>query len=535
MFSSFLLAALIPLVAAAPGPVTTIRIETQEDFDALGTQILKALSEQVSRVEVSFRKGTYYFSEDHINLQEPHAGNTTIVLDGNGSVLLGKGEDYRLRQGRAAFSGTYLPTDGFYSLGDGKLLSPYSPVRKARSAVGSAGKGLYRMRVSESDLRKKECKDTYVVLSEWYRTRRYPVVEIRKGYLYFRSEDPLLEMNWDIRYGQTFPKYVFVNHPGYGDVSVQGGTVRSSSARVHRSTASRFIWAWTGELGRLEVRNFTFAGNGGKDPLIMLYCTAMHSSEFSHCRFSGIQHCALSVHRVDNVSIHDNVFEDCFREVVYSDMFARNSEIFANRFTNSGCAFEGTAVIRTEGGGMHVHDNYLTDFTYAGILAGVHYTNDQPVITSGVIERNELCQSESFRAEPSRTLMDCGAIYVRTMNTDLVIRDNYIHDYAGTKDYRGIFGDDGASHVTVVDNVITGIPKGNCIDFRRVPEVLTLPDSHAREANVHNRIEGNQVDGTVRFETRGGQDGCVKGKNPVLKTDTQKQQAEKVWRKAGNK
>ena len=530
MFFSLFLSAVVPVLAS--GSVKTIAVRNQQDFDGLGKEIREALDDHVARVEVTFRAGTYYFSEDHIDLDAPDAPNTTIVLDGNGSVLLGKGDDFDLVRGQASFAGTYLPTDGFFRIDDGKMLSPYGPVRKARSAVVSVGKGIYRLKVSENNLEQKKCKDIYVVLSEWYRSHRYPVVQIRKGYLYFKSEDPLQEMNWDIRYGKTYPKYVFVNHPAYGDVCVQDGKIRSSSGKVHRSVASRFIRVWGGQLGRLEMRNFTFAGNGGENPLIMLYCTSMHSSEFSHCRFSGIQHCALSVHRVDNASIHDNVLEDCFREAVFSDMFARKTEIFSNRFTNMGCAFEGTAVIRSEGGNMHVHDNYLEDFTYAGILTGVHYTNDQPVITSGCIERNELCQSEGFRKEPSRTLMDCGAIYVRTMNKDLVIRDNFIHDYIGTKDYRGIFGDDGASHVTVTGNVVIDISQGNCIDFRRVSGVLTLKDSHATEANVHNRIEGNQVDGNVLFETRGGDDGCFSGTNPVLRTKAQKEQAERAWRKA---
>ena len=502
MSFSFLLSVLIPVMVTST--VKTIEIRSQQDFDGLGKEIRQAMEERMIRVEVSFRPGTYYFSENHIDLDTPDAPDMTVILDGNGSILLGKGDDYQLRHGQATFAGTYLPTDGFLSIDEGKLLSAYSPVRKARSAVVSVGKGIYRMKVLEKNLGKKKCKDVYVVLSEWYRSHRYPVVEIRKGYLYFKSADPLSEMNWDIRYGQTYPKYVFVNHPEYGDVSVNDGVIRSSSTKIHRSVASCFLRVWSGRLGRMEVRNFTFAGNGGKEPLMMLYCTAMESSEFSHCRFSGIQYRAVSVHRVDNASIHDNVFEDCFRETVFSDLFARNRNIVSSAICH-----------------------------YIGILTGVHYTNDQRVITSGLIERNELCQSEAFRKEPTRTLMDCGAVYVRTMNVDVLIRDNYIHDYTGTKDYRGIFGDDGASHVTVTDNLVTGISQGNCIDFRRVPGVLTLKDSHAKEANVHNRIERNQVDGNVLFETWGGNDGCYLGVNPVLKTEAQKEEAERAWRKTG--
>lgn len=482
----------------------TIRVRSQQDFDRLDASVEAALSAGEKRIEVLFDKGCYVFSEDHLRLEYPAAEGTTLVLDGNGSMLVGEGEDYVLTGGKARFRGDYLPTDGFCSLETGGMLSPCSPVRKARSFVLPVGNGLYRIRTREADREESACKDLYVVISQWYRSGRYPVTRIRRGYIYFRTEEPLTELNGDLRYGQTYPKYMFYNHPEYSGFSCSGGWLRAPVPRVHRSRASRFLTLWGGSLGRLEIRNFHFAGNGGTDYLIQLFRTEMESAEVSGCRFSGLQDRALSTHYIRNVSFRDNAVEDCFRMVLYLDMFSPGARVYGNTFRNIGCAFDGTAVMESLGADMHVHDNVFVDFTYAGILTGIHFTNENPVSTSGFIENNELYQTEAYRREPSRTLMDCGAIYIGTMNRDLTIRNNYIHDYTGTKDYRGIFGDDGASNVKVYDNVIRNVTGPYSIDFRRVASVETRKDSHSGPVNVGNRIYGNTVDAPIRFEPREG-------------------------------
>ena len=145
-----------------------------------------------------------------------------------------------------------------------------------------------------------------------------------------------------------------------------------------------------------------------------------------------------------------------------------------------------------------------TNAFYRYSLTQQIYTAEELRRPSGFIESNEFYQTEAYRKEPSRTLMDCGAIYIGTMNKDLTIRNNYIHDYTGTKDYRGIFGDDGASHVKVYGNVIKNVKGPYSIDFRRVPEVETRKDSHSGPVNVGNRIYGNTVDAPIRFEQRNG-------------------------------
>ena len=136
-------------------------------------------------------------------------------------------------------------------------------------------------------------------------------------------------------------------------------------------------------------------------------------------------------------------------------------------------------------------------------MAGLHFTAPMKYPASGIIERNEIFQTDSYRKEaPQNLLMDTGAIYVYTQNTSLEIRYNDIHDISGPYDNRGIFCDDGTVNTYIHDNRVTGIANSYDIDLRRVLSVETRPDSQIRRVNVGNRIEKNQVDGKIRFEQR---------------------------------
>lgn len=527
-----LLSASFSLMAGVPA--VKIKVADQNQFDHLQSSILQALSTGTDRIDVSIDRGTYFFREDHIRLEYQEAPGVTLTIDGGGSVFLGTGPDFLLSGGSAPYPGTYDVRHGFYSYRTGGTLFPTGKVGKALSPVEPClgASGLFRLKVAEEDWTPDARDAAYIVISQWYLGRCYRIEKIRSGYIYFRSQDTLLEMNGDITYGRSFPKYMFYNYPLSGaDVHISGGKIHAEEEKVHQCEASRFLTVWNGSLGHLVIKDIHFAGNGGKDYLIQLFMAKMESAEVSGCTFSGIQDRVLSTHCISHVAFHDNVVRDCWRLALYLDMFSDQAEVYRNRFENIGCAFEGTAVMEVLGAGMAVHDNVLQDFSYAGIMSGIHFTCDQPVSTSGLIERNELFHSDAFRKEPSRTLMDAGAIYVGTMNAGLVIRNNYIHDIRGAKDYRGIFGDDGAYGVTVYGNLVLDTPTSYSIDFRRVASVETRADSYAERVNVDNRIYGNTVDGKVRFETRGGDDGCYKGENRVLKTDAERRSAVAAWRR----
>ena len=99
-------------------------------------------------------------------------------------------------------------------------------------------------------------------------------------------------------------------------------------------------------------------------------------------------------------------------------------------------------------------------------------------------------------------LIDTGAIYTWTINKDVTIRNNYVHDVYGPGDNRGIYCDDGTINVKVTGNRVERVPNSYCIDLRRVEWVETAPGTSIKKTNVGNTVSDNTVDGRISFETR---------------------------------
>lgn len=159
-------------------------------------------------------------------------------------------------------------------------------------------------------------------------------------------------------------------------------------------------------------------------------------------------------------------------------------------------------LIRCSGEEFRIADNYFEDFSYSALGLGVHYTETDTYGTTGVVERNEICQSEAFRRHPMRSLIDAGAIYIATGNKRTVIRDNYIHDIDGPHGNRGIFADDGAMNVTIENNTVLRIRNGHCIDLRKCYRVKWLPNSKVSTPNTGNIVRDNVYDGKIRLFAR---------------------------------
>lgn len=132
---------------------------------------------------------------------------------------------------------------------------------------------------------------------------------------------------------------------------------------------------------------------------------------------------------------------------------------------------------------------------------------------SGIIEKNEIGYSEEYFASyEQNTVMDAGAIYLWTQNDDAIIRYNYISNYAGVKDYRGIFCDDGASNFTIYGNIIVNTPSSFSIDSRRVVDY----NADIYIMNRNNCIIYNIVDSGIKLEGRDGINNCMAGGNVTL-------------------
>ena len=94
--------------------------------------------------------------------------------------------------------------------------------------------------------------------------------------------------------------------------------------------------------------------------------------------------------------------------------------------------------------------------------------------------------------------MDAGAIYTYTKMDDVTIRGNYIHDYTGTNDYRGIFCDDGAQNIKIYGNIIHNVKGSYDIDLRYTSGADVA--KNVPDFNTNNLVYDNIMDGYYRYE-----------------------------------
>jgi len=474
-----LLSVLLPVVLLGAGKESSVTISSQADFDALSARIAKLAKDGVQSIDVTFREGVYYYCDNQLEIKGLNAPSLRLSLHCSGAVFVGASE------------GTGSEYDAFVRLSDLSCKERLSAHVQAlgRPELVDRKSGLCRVKTREKDVSAKNAEGLYLILTQWYRSGKYPVQRIQGGYIYFTCQnyaadgEPFHDPDSDYKYGRVLPRYELLD-------------ARTAPAGCHRSTASRFLTMQGCYLGSFSLSGARFIGNGGRDCLMQFYANDAVSIEVSGCRFESVHGDVIHVQRTSNFRFADNTLERLWMQGVTVDYFSSGAEFTGNRFRDTGLLMDQTFCIQLRGSNFHVHDNVFTDFTYGAIGIGTYYRENIPASASGVVEENELSCSSGF----TRYLMDSGAIYTWTINKNVVIRKNYIHDIGGYKDNRGIFCDDGTVNVHILENRVLRIANSYCIDLRRVPKVAKDPKSYVKKINVGNRLEGNVVDGKVRFE-----------------------------------
>ena len=514
---------LLPLTLLAKS--MEVEIRSQEEFDRLGNTLAGALKGGFSEINVRIAKGVYYFRELHLQLLNYSCPGTVVVLDGGGATFIGSGEDLLLkRRKKGRYTASYDAYDWRHGVVETERLAdvpPFGPLRRALGPVEivDAKAGLCRFAASEQAQRHPE--RMFVRLTSWYLAMMYPVEKIADGYVWFRASDlsrngAFYNVEGDRSYGGTLPKYQIVNSPE-ADVCWADGRLRAArKGEYHICRASQFLQIGDCKFKSLEIRNFQFLGNSDLREVMMHVYRTTGDIHLHDCTFRGIRNHVVSVSGTKAVRITDCRIEGCYRGFFRDYEDASGSRICRNTFRNNQLLFNNFMDVICRGKDFLVSENIFSDFSYSAIGIGTHFASEAKPVASGVVEKNEIFYSDAFRKEPSRTLMDSGAIYCWTGCAGVIIRDNYIHDYTGGKDNRGIFGDDGTCNVTVSGNRILRIGNSFCIDFRRVESVETRADSRHKKVNTGIKMYDNTVDGTVRFEPRPGDKTSRLGANKFL-------------------
>ena len=503
MITAFL-AALLSVSASAQA----IRVSSQGDFDRLDERIDSVLAKGDREVDVHFVPGTYFFREGHMSLSGIQAPETVLRLNGNGAVLVGGDDD-----------GSYRFEKGYVDLSAQCPVDVRQPVRRAKGWPVKClfRKGVYKIRCDEEDLSRERAEGVKVILSQWYVGAVYPVVEIRCGFLYFRRDPVYHSRMWsELRFGRCLPRYILCTPPRRQD--------------LHACSASGFLSMDSCRFASILVEGLTFLGNGEGRPLLSIRDVQADSISIRNCRFEGIRSQVVSVEKTNHFYLKDNRFNQCYLGAVF---FAPDTEdviISDNQFVDNGLRMTSIPVVDCKGRSFRVSRNFIEDYAHSAIGVGVHFMDAVGLVTSGVVEGNEICMSERFRNQVPRELIDGGAIYIWTQNKDVSIRNNFIHDLDGPHGNRGIFADDGTVGVEIAGNLLLSVHGGRCIDLRKAHRVERKRISFIRRVNVRNRMDRNVLDGRCRFYTRKGDSDSYVGRNLVLKPGYDRSEVIRQWK-----
>ena len=494
-----------------------IVVDGQEAFDRLPDELTRALKSQEEDVVVDFRKGVYEYREKHLSLKGLNCPKQRVILQCNGSTFLAKGTDYRLTASRSRKWTAPSPVlfdykDGFVDRSTFESVDLRGPVKGAlaRPEIVDKKQGICRLKVQEPDLPAASAKGVYIILSQCYRGIVYPVEKIQSGYLYFKSpkvttdSNPETDPDSDYKILKELPHYILYNHPSGGlDLYMTGSELVGKRSRIiHRGEVTNFLTVDNCVFGSFTLQGGCFVANRAGGSLIRFDGVRSTETAVRECAFDGIRSEIVQVYGSTNFLFCDNTVTRSYRNGVFLDFFTAIAEIRNNRFSDTGWMMDHDFCINANASGMKIHHNVFENFSYGAIGIGSFYMQPIPASSSGVIEENEIYCTESFLKRPARLLMDSGAIYTWTINKDVMIRNNYIHDIGGYGWNRGIFCDDGTVNVAIVGNKIRNIRNSYCIDLRLSTDVEKNPYSRIKRVNVGNRMEGNDVDGKVRFQNR---------------------------------
>lgn len=490
------------LMAAAAEP-SYIKVVSQKDFDQLDAKIETAFKSGSNEIIVTLNPGTYTYSESHLRMKYADSAlHLTIV--GNGSVLRGKSQSF---EGK-----TLNPEFVYYN--EGEIQDFWSKVvqtDKLAEVVEKDKKVCRIQRVAKIEVSEGD----YIQESQWYLTKRYAVCKVSDDWIYFVAPD--LEysdsykgwnINMDYLYGKEMPRYRIF---------------KSGAQCGQESNVANFLALDNIRIGSLLIQGITFEGCAYSNwkGLVRINGVEAERLRIINCKFLNSKSVCININDTKNVEVAKCSFENNHGPCIKDDQMCRNIAILNNSFVNNSHAWINRMNVSCSSEDFIVSGNAFKDFGYGAISIGVWYGSKKIAghKVSGIVENNEISYTQSYFANyKQHSLMDGGAIYVFTKNDNVVIRYNYIHDFIGMKDNRGIFCDDGTCNVKIYGNIITNTPNCYSIDLREVARVEKDPQYDFGKVNVGNELYGNIVDGRVRFEGRGNdsENGCFKGTNYIL-------------------
>lgn len=459
-----------------------ITIDTQSRFDSIPQLLALQLERDETDIDIAIAGKQFCFNENHISLKGLRYPNTRISIHGtentvirSGGMTYSKGNEYRFgynhqntflddkNQELSMWGNTHTANDTIQVLDcDSKLcFIPYEELQP-----------------QPADL----CRYTYVLVTMWYTSNIYKVERITERGIYFTCNNltfnnhfKCYNVNLDNGYSTLTKKEICVPRFRLCNSietpnTLADGSVSIVSQHVLECRYSTFLSIEDCEFRAFSLDNITFVGNARtryESTLINCRNSSMTNGlSVSNNTFRNLKSYALYLSATDNVNFRNNTVEDCASGLLKSCNNCSNTNVIGNTFRRCGTGMTNIPIVQTCGTDYTVKGNTFEDFGYTAVNSGVHWLEDMTYPCRGVIEDNEIYYtSRTLNHVNELTLMDSGAIYVATQNDETIILNNYIHDYVGMIDYRGVFCDDGANNCHVTGNKIRNTPTSYSIQF----------------------------------------------------------------------
>lgn len=471
-----------------------IRVSDQLSFDRMDSLIREAVQVDVPEVEVLIDSGSYYYSDFHLALNQLVAPNTQLSIRGNKAVIYPRME--KNPDSFDARSSYYLPEGGHAW----RIFSREGEMKMAKFFVRVVDrkKKICKIKI-DRNLDAACIKDGYIFITQWYRGRAYKIVDIKGRNVYFYADDLrpkriLFSVNLDWTFSLQFPRYRLINCD------------QPIPDPVYKGDASTFLSIDGCELAGLSLSGCQFKGNSythqADSASLLLIKDSATPVSIRDCSFEHIRTDCIMMEHAHHVEVSNCDFRQCYRYCFMMSHESSDASVSHCTFTDVGKCGDNVFAVICYGRNFRVDHNTFEDYGFGAVATGLHYTLEKKDSVSGVISQNEIYQTPAYNAAaPMNLLMDSGAIYVSTQTDRIVIEDNYIHDVNGPTYNRGIFVDDGASHIRIVNNKVMGTFNHYAIDvdpisswklyFRKGGRVVDV-------TNADNEVYGNEATGKVR-------------------------------------
>ncbi len=468
------------------GCAYVIKVRNQQDFDGVNSAISKAIGEGKKNILVKIGRGIYHFRQEHIRRKNEQA-DISISFIGKNAVITSD-VNYNITNGRGSGWQEMQYADSIIQVVDEKKKLCMIPYANAMSA----------------NERKNVAK---VQITQWFRAKTYNVESIDQEGIYFIAP----ELAWDNNYG----------HKGYNvnyDYLYLGKTPRFrlyDTSQEPYCTAARFLTLENCSYRSLSIKGIVFRGNNSNNNLLYFKDVNARQIIISDCKFDYIRGNGVAYFNgTSNVTFSGNVVSNTGGDDLFFSNHCSKVRVTNNIFENCGQSISNSFCVTCWECCYYIANNTFRDFGYGAIGVGVWHGFGKKNYSGGIIEHNEIYFTPTYFAEAwKHMLMDSGTIYTWTQNDNVIIRYNYIHDYTGAGDNRGIFCDDGANNLKIYGNVVLNTPNCYSIDSRMAKD---KGDGFMNNAN--NFMANNVVDNRVRFQGHSDvQRHVMKGANMIVR------------------